>query len=446
MASYALAVPEVRTRDAPTQREDTRPFQALAVIGALAGALVIVHQWGDTLVRAGHVMKVGVPPLHAVYEPRVGVPDVPAVLLAVAVLLFLPRLAHRARWPVVLVASTVAATAWTVAVNATDGRWGLVHGLDNRHEYLADVHRVGSPFVFLRGFTDHISEYATHTRGHPPGFVLVLWFLDRLGLSGAGWAAALCIGAAGIGVAAVLITVRDIAGEQVARAAMPFVAIAPVALWVGSSADAFFACLGAVAVALIVRAIVAPRPGAAVLGGIALGVLLLCSYGLVLLALIPVSLARSRARLAALGPAVAGAIGVLTLAYAAGFNYFDGMRATRAAYFRGVASMRPLSYALVANLVTFALVLGPAVVVACTRLRDRRVWSIVAPTLFAVALADLSGMSKLEVERIWLPFALWVLPAAAVLGLGQRASMARAWLAMQIAVTLGLQIGLRTGW
>ena len=44
-----------------------------------------------------------------------------------------------------------------------------------------------------------------------------------------------------------------------------------------------------------------------------------------------------------------------------------------------------------------------------------RLWLLVGGGLAAVAIADLSGMSKGEVERIWLPFLPWVLLAAAAL-------------------------------
>ena len=228
---------------------------------------------------------------------------------------------------------------------------------------------------------------------------------------------------------------------------MPFVGIAPVALWVGTSADAFFAGLGAISVGLIVRSIVrTDRAGLALLGGFGFGALLLCSYGLALLAIVPGAVAWQHRRLAALVPAVLGAGAVLGVAYVAGFNYLSGIQATRAAYGRGVASMRPYSYALVADLVVFALLVGPAVVVGCARLRDRRAWMLVGGALLAVLLADLSGMSKLEVERIWLPFAFWVLPAAASVTLSARATMVRRWMAIQMALAIGLQVTLRTGW
>ena len=70
-------------------------------------------------------------------------------------------------------------------------------------------------------------------------------------------------------------------------------------------------------------------------------------------------------------------------------------------------------------------------------------WLLVGAALLAVALAGISGMSKGEVERIWLPFAVWVLPAAAVFGFPRRASR---WLALQVAFTIGLQTLVRSPW
>ncbi|NEA18292.1 hypothetical protein G3I29_22840, partial [Streptomyces halstedii] len=67
---------------------------------------------------------------------------------------------------------------------------------------------------------------------------------------------------------------------------------------------------------------------------------------------------------------------------------------------------------------------------------------LVLAALLALALADLSGMSKAETERIWQPFVLWLLPAAALLpGRGTRG-----WLAAQAAVALLINHLLWTGW
>ena len=65
---------------------------------------------------------------------------------------------------------------------------------------------------------------------------------------------------------------------------------------------------------------------------------------------------------------------------------------------------------------------------------------IVVATLAGVALADLSQYSKGEVERIWLLFMPWLVPAAAT------CRRPRRWLAAQAAVTIGLQAWLVSKW
>ncbi|CCH19171.1 Protein of unknown function [Micromonospora lupini str. Lupac 08] len=54
--------------------------------------------------------------------------------------------------------------------------------------------------------------------------------------------------------------------------------------------------------------------------------------------------------------------------------------------------------------------------------------------LVAVLGADLSGLSKAEVERIWLPFVVWLLVATARLPQGSR----RWWLAAQALTALAV--------
>jgi methylthioxylose transferase len=136
---------------------------------------------------------------------------------------------------------------------------------------------------------------------------------------------------------------------------------------------------------------------------------------------------------------------LLVLAFVAGFDYVEGLRRTREAYFDGVAATRPYSYAIVANLAALAIALGPAIAVAITRVKGRLAW-LVGAAFLAVVLADLSGMSKLEVERIWLPFAFWLLPAAAALAYRRSATTTRIWLALQMGFALLVQSTVRTGW
>jgi hypothetical protein len=105
---------------------------------------------------------------------------------------------------------------------------------------------------------------------------------------------------------------------------------------------------------------------------------------------------------------------------------------------------RPYAYFLVANVAAFALQLGPATAVALTRLRDRNLWVLVGGGLAAAALANLSGLSEGEVERIWLPFGLLVLPACAALRQGD--DLPRSWLAAQAACAITIEVLVRTAW
>jgi hypothetical protein len=242
--------------------------------------------------------------------------------------------------------------------------------------------------------------------------------------------------------------VREVAGETWARRAAPFVALGPAAIWIATTADAFYAGVSAWAVALVVVATGCRRPRSdllALLGGLLFGVTTFLSYGLVLLALVPVVVAWRRRRFRPLVLASAGVLLVVLGFLAAGFSWVAGLLATRARYFAGVASRRPYAEFLVSNAAAFALVLGPAIFVGLTRLRDRRLWLVVGGGLLAVGLAMMSGMSKGEVERIWLPFAVWLLPAGAALALGRRHATG-AWLGLQAGTAIIIASVVRTPW
>lgn len=67
---------------------------------------------------------------------------------------------------------------------------------------------------------------------------------------------------------------------------------------------------------------------------------------------------------------------------------------------------------------------------------------IVTAALLTIVFADSSGLSKAEVERIWLPFGAWLVPATALLPAGHR----RWWLAGQAVVALAVNHLLLTNW
>jgi hypothetical protein len=316
-------------------------------------------------------------------------------------------------------------------------------------QYLRTVPKVGDPLEFLRTFADRLPSYNIHTQGHPPGMVLVLWVLDRLGLPGTGPNLALVLAGGAASVAGAMVSLREVASETVARGAAPFLALAPAMIW-WSSGDAFFAGVSAWAVALTVLATGARGrrgDGLALAGGALFGLTLFLSYGLALLAFIPLVVAVARRRWRPLVVAAGGTLAVVAAFGFTGFWWLDGLAATGARYWAGVGGRRPYSYFVVGNLGAFALALGPAAAVAVARLRDRATWLLVGSGLAAVAVADLSGMSKAEVERIWLPFVPWVLLATAALVTTRFAARSvRTWLAAQAAVAIVIQATVRSPW
>jgi hypothetical protein len=177
----------------------------------------------------------------------------------------------------------------------------------------------------------------------------------------------------------------------------------------------------------------------------------LLSYGSVLLLLLPLTVAAARHRVRPIVAAGAAGAAVLGAAALAGFWWVDGLLTTRGEYLESVASVRPYGYFLFANLVGLAVVVGPATVAGLGRLLgtrgpDRRLVLVVGPVLAMVALADLSGMSKGEVERIWLPFAMGLLPAGALAVGAWDAGGVRRWLWVQVGTALAVTFFVRTHW
>lgn len=430
-----------------------RAAAAIAVVLAGWAVLLLVsYRWGRSIAERGTVIRLGAAPLGGWYDWRLNGRVLVPVMVGTALVFLLPALARRTPWRALLAVSFAATATWAVALAATDGWFGITNPtVLAGDEYLLDVPLVEDPRAFLRGFTDDIDRYVTHVRSHPPGLLLGLWGLDRIGLGGPGWAAALFIGGGAAAIPGVLVALRRVAGEERARRALPFVVLAPAALWVATTADALFAGVGAWSVASVVLALHrADRRGDAlsVAGGVGFGLLAHLSYGAVLVGIIPVAVAVHRRRLRPLVLAALGALTVFAVFAAAGFWWLDGLDRTRQAYRDSVASTRPYRYFLVANVAAVAVVLGPALAVALVRLRDRLTWMLVGGGLAACAIANVSGLSKGEVERIWLPFAVWVLPAGLVLSSrpGDRTRTTRRWLALQAGFAVLVQVAVRSRW
>lgn len=409
---------------------------AVVTGAALYGACVAAGWW---LTRHGAHLHLGSTyPLTGQYRLHLSVWLVPAVLLGGAVLRWGARLAEQLSWLRLLGAAYATALGWAVALALVAGPAAIARPLTGQSEYLYEVDRISAMGVrtFLRTFTRYVLDtghgtpWTTQVSGHPPLATLVFVLLARAGLAGPGWAAALVIVIGAVTAPAVLATLRLAAGSAIARRAAPYVATAPVALWIATSADALFAGVAAAGLCALAYAAAAgsrTRTGLlAAIGGVALGCCLMLSYGLVLLAPLAVAAvvlgARRHARplpaaattLAAAGVAAAAVLGGFAVA---GFWWLDGLAITHRRVLAGVAwQERPAGYFVFANLAALAAAVGPATLAALTAAaRQRRApragWPVAtmpAAALVAVVAAIASGLSKGEVERIYLPFAVWL--------------------------------------
>ncbi|GGO75429.1 hypothetical protein [Nocardioides deserti] len=446
-----------------------------AGLGLLAAALLVavafaVPQFADWQVwpRAPRSMSdLAIPPLHGLWEPKwAGPGTLPAVVLALLGWRYAAGLAERLPWRRLLVTAYAAGLGWMLALALVDGESGLTRVLGSDVEYLPTAREVDDVGELLRTYVDRIpysaapDNWPTHVAGHPPLALLFFVGLVRVGLGGDLAAALVVVVLAATTAPLVLATLRVLGAEAAARRAAPFLVLAPAAVFMAVSADALF---GAVAAAgLLCLALGATRwrgsggsggstrAGVAwsALAGLLLGCCVMLSYGLGLLGFLAVAvlvLGRAWQPL----PVAAGAALVVVLGFAAaGFAWWEAYPVLHDRYWEGIAADRPAAYWMWGNLAALLVCTGPLLgsglaLLGRDAFRHERVVVLLAgAALLAIAAADLSRMSKAEVERIWLPFVPWLMLTTALLP-----ERWRRWgLGLQLVFALVVQHLLYTSW
>ncbi|MEV0947318.1 hypothetical protein [Rhodococcus sp. NPDC049939] len=453
-----------------TQHVRKRNFRCSDLVGAalalvlVAVAFVVPYLGNETITpiinRSAQSVKdfADAAPLFGFRDVHVGWGTPFAVLIATAVVLWGPSLAQRLSWHRLAAGTYLTSVAWAMALAMVDG-WqrGFVDRLTSRDEYLHEVPGITDIPSMLRGFSQRILDYqpdswTTHVAGHPPGAVLTFVWLDRIGLSGGAWASTLCVVVGSSATVAVIVTVRALGDEAMARRAAPFLALAPAVIWIAASADAVFTGVVAWGIALLALSASSSvrYPWMAALGaGVLLGFGVYLSYGLMLMAILAVAVLLVARNARPFFGAMVGALAVAAIFTAYGFWWFDGYTLVQERYYQGIASDRPFAYWGWANFAALVCAVGVAVPAALPRAFS---WSrlralspvpvLVISALLIVVIADLSRLSKAETERIWLPFQVWLLTAPALLPRGSH----RFWLAAQAVGALAINHLLFTNW
>jgi hypothetical protein len=193
--------------------------------------------------------------------------------------------------------------------------------------------------------------------------------------------------------------------------------LAPYAVWVAVSVDVVVAVLGAVMVAMGVRASAHTRTGWraglwALVCGVTLGLAALFSYAAPWLGLSVVCLYFARRR-AFLNVATGlGALLPVLAAQFAGFVWIDGLAVARADFAARVEPNRSAVWWGGISVVVLVLAAGPPLIRSLRRLRNTPGWPFLAGAGVAVAFSVLAGLSRGGAEAAWLPFFPWLTVAA----------------------------------
>ena len=315
--------------------------------------------------------------------------------------------------------------------------------------------------ALLDGFVDADPDVATRTTGPR------MWpatrrarccsssALVRIGLGGDLAAGLVVIVVAATTAPAVLATVRALGAEAAARRAAPFLVLGPAAVFMAVSADAVFGAVAAWGLAALAMAATRRSRGAPdrVVGGGRPAARLLRDAVLRAGRCSACSPSRCWSWRGRGGRCRSSRSRPRAWCWPSRRTASPGGRRSRCVrdrYWDGIAADRPAAYWMWGNLAALLVsapgrcsARGSAVARgrAATGATGRSCcWS--RPRRRPCCVADLSRMSKAEVERIWLPFVPWLLLSTALLPESWR----RWGLALQMATALLVEMLLYTTW
>ena len=440
---------------------DERPAARRATVGLVVALVVVVASFvvppllgWDVDARSD---RLGLPPAHGYLDAKVAPTSLLAVLIALAGIWHGERLARTLTWRRLLLTSYVVGLGWLLTLALVDGGAGLTRVMANQEEYLVTARQIDDIPAMLGDYVDriptsHPDNWPIHIAGHPPGAVLVHVALVRVGLDGDLAAALVIVAIAATIPLATMIVLRVLGAEPMARLAAPFLVLTPAAVFLAVSADAVFAALAAWGfVALALAATATGRSGLlgwGVLAGLVLGWCVMSSYGLPLLGILALAVLHLARSWWPLPVAAVAALGVVLGFAVLGFTWWEAYPVLVDRYWDGLAASRPASYWMWGNLgallVSGGPLLGAGLAVAAGRHEGqaRTVAVLAGAAALTVGIADLSQMSKAEVERIWLPFVPWLTVSLALLPSGWR----RWGLALQVTTALVVQHLVYTSW
>ena len=400
------------------------PAAVLTVVGLTIAAGLINH------FRRGVELGSALPPFLMSWTPHVRWPAAIAFVLAVGCAGLAPCAIERVRSGAAFAALgylvTLAVGLSVGAARLGTAGWSHVFDLgpggafEAKFEYLPALPELHRGVAYYVGhFAQLLPELPTHAKGNPPGPLVAM---HLFGLTTPARLAAACVIVGSLVTPLTYVLGRSLGAcarssvevERRARVAAAFAAFSPCVLVYGfTSVDFVFAAMAAAVACLLVSRRMPLVACGCVVAGIA------AFFSWLLLAIpawaVVVVLARdgrgAAVRLAAL--AGAGVLGVtLVLAVVWGYDPIAIFRAVHHAYGMGLSAQRPYAFWLFGSPAAWLTLLGPPIVWLALRSLQRGEPAAVALAV-VILISAVSGFTKAETERIWLPYVPLACAAAA---------------------------------